>query len=56
MTADDIVAMLDASKDRAELLALLAPMRLPHGLSEGECARVTEALIAAAARCWRGRS
>jgi hypothetical protein len=55
MTADDIVTMLDTTKDRAELLALLAPMRLPHGLPETEQAKVTDAVVRAASRCWRGR-
>jgi hypothetical protein len=55
MTANDIIAALDTTRDRAELLALLAPLRLSVDLPDDDRARVTEALIAAASRCWRGR-
>jgi hypothetical protein len=55
MTVDQLVAIFGTINDRAALIAFLAPLRLPHGLPETERARVTAALIAAAARCWRGR-
>jgi hypothetical protein len=55
MTVDKLVAELDGINDRAELLALLAPLRLPTNLSAQERARVTIALVVAASRCWRGR-
>jgi hypothetical protein len=48
---DDIVALLDTTTDRAELIALLAPMRVPHALPKSECARLTAALMRATARC-----
>jgi hypothetical protein len=51
MCADNIVAMLDDTKDRAELLALLAPLRLPPDLSNNERSKITIALISAATRC-----
>lgn len=54
-TIDDIIAALDGINDRAELLALLAPLRLPTGLPEQDRARLTDALVAAASRCWKGR-
>jgi hypothetical protein len=55
MTADDIIAMLDATKDRAELLGLLAPMRLPESVSDFDRGRITAALTRAAAPCWKDR-
>jgi hypothetical protein len=55
MTADDIIALLDVTKDRAELLALLAPLRLPEGVSDFDRGRITAALTRAAARCWQRR-
>jgi len=55
MTTDDLVTLLDTTKNRAELLALLAPLRLSLDIPDEDKARVTEALIAAASRCWKGR-
>jgi len=55
MTVDELVAELNGINGRAELLALLAPLRLPANLPEQERARVTIALVVAASRCWRGR-
>jgi prophage regulatory protein len=55
MTIDELVETFATINDRAELIALLAPLRLPHGVSEHDKARVGEALTAAAARCWKGR-
>jgi len=55
MTVDQLVAIFATINDRAALIAFLAPLRLPDGLSENERARVSDALVAAAARCWRGR-
>jgi hypothetical protein len=55
MTVDELVATFATINDRAALIGFLAPLRLPHGLPEHDRARVTEALIAAASRCWRGR-
>ena len=55
MTTDDLVTLLDTTKNRAELLALLAPLRLTLDIPDEDKARVTEALIAAASRCWKGR-
>jgi hypothetical protein len=55
MTAADIIAMLDAAKDRAELIALLAPLRVPENADPFDRANLTSALIRAATRCWKGR-
>jgi len=55
MTVDELVATFAAINDRATLIALLAPLPLPPGLSGPDTARVTAALIAGASRCWRGR-
>jgi hypothetical protein len=55
MSPDDIISALDAAKDRAELTALLASLRLPDGTNDLDRGRVTSALIAAASRCWRRR-
>ena len=55
MTIDDIIAVLDATNDRAELIAFLTPLRLPLGVPEPDRARLTTALMAAASRVWKGR-
>jgi hypothetical protein len=55
MSVDELSATFATINDRAELIAFLAPLRLPHGLSEHERARLSEALLAATARCWRAR-
>jgi len=55
MTVDELVATFATINDRAELLVLLAPLRLSLDVPDSEKARVTEALIAAASRCWQGR-
>jgi hypothetical protein len=54
MTTDDLVAEFDKINDKIELIALLAPLRLPEGLGEPQKRKITNALIRAAARCWRG--
>jgi hypothetical protein len=54
-TADDVIDALNGITDRAELIALLTPLRMPRGLNEHDRARVTSAVVAAASRCWRGR-
>jgi len=53
MSVHELVATFATIHDRAALIAFLAPLRLPRGLSDDERARVTSALIAAASRCWR---
>jgi hypothetical protein len=53
MTIDAVIATLNKIRDRAELVAFLAPLRLPLGLSEKEKAKITSALIRATARCWK---
>jgi hypothetical protein len=53
---DELIEAFGKIADRAELAALMAPLRLPYDLPESQRARITDALIAAAARCWRGRS
>jgi hypothetical protein len=55
MCADDLVAVFDSINERIELIALLAPLRLPPGLSDSDRAKITVALIRAAARCWKDR-
>jgi hypothetical protein len=55
MSVDELVATFAAIHDRAELIALLAPLRLSAALPDDDRARVTEALIAATSRCWKGR-
>jgi hypothetical protein len=55
MTLDQLVAILDAIDNRAELVAFLTPLRLPTHLDGPERAKVTAALIAAASRVWKGR-
>jgi hypothetical protein len=55
LAADDLIAMLDATHDRAELIALLLPMRLPDSLDDLDRARLTSAIVAAASRCWKVR-
>jgi hypothetical protein len=55
MSADDIIAALDAVNDRAELLALLAPLRVPDNADNFTRARLTNALIRASVRCWKRR-
>jgi hypothetical protein len=55
MKGDEIIATFAAIHDRAALLAFLAPLRIPRDLPEAERARLTDALVAAASRCWKGR-
>jgi hypothetical protein len=55
MSVAEIVAVLESIDDRAELIALLTPLRMPTGLPEFERARLTAALMAAASRVWKGR-
>jgi hypothetical protein len=53
---EHLVAALDSIADRASLIGFLAPLRLPHDLPDNQRARLTEALMRAAARCWQSRS
>jgi hypothetical protein len=55
VTIDAVIDELNAINDRGELIAFLAPLRLPTNLDGPERARVTAALIAAASRCWKRR-
>jgi hypothetical protein len=54
--ANDIIAALDAAKTSAELVELLARLRLPDDADDYERGRVCSALIAVATRCWRRRA
>jgi len=36
MTASDLVSLLDGTKDRAELLAMLAPLRLSLDIPDSD--------------------
>jgi hypothetical protein len=55
MTIDELVMLLNDVSDRGELLALMAPLRLSLDIPDEDKGRVTEALIAAASRGWKGR-
>jgi hypothetical protein len=55
VTVNELVTIFASINDRAELIAFLAPLRLPHDLSDNDKSRITHALIGAASRCWRGR-
>jgi hypothetical protein len=54
MSVDDLVVEFDKVNDKVELIALLAPLRLPEGLGEPQKQKITNALIRATARCWKG--
>jgi hypothetical protein len=54
MTADDIIRELDRCRDRAELVALLAPLRLPANLDEFDRGRLSTAVVEAASRFGNG--
>jgi hypothetical protein len=54
MTVDDLVDEFDKINDKIELIALLAPLRLPAGLGEPQKQKIINALIRATARCWKG--
>jgi hypothetical protein len=56
MTVDDIIAILDVTNDRAELIAFLAPLRVPRGVSDHDRARLTSAVVRTASRVWKGRA
>jgi hypothetical protein len=51
----NIVDRLSAINTRDELIKYLGRLQLPHGLPESERARLCDAVIAAAARCWKRR-
>jgi hypothetical protein len=55
MTIDQLIADLDTIKDRAELVAFLAPLRVPASVTNSERARLARAVIKTAARCWANR-
>jgi hypothetical protein len=52
MTVDELIAVLDAVGERAELVAFLAPLRVPDHVTNSDRARLTSAVIRAASRCW----
>jgi hypothetical protein len=49
--AADLCKEFEKVKDRAELIALLAPLRLPKDVSESEKLQIGNALIRATWRC-----
>ena len=51
---DQLITELNNINDRAELIAFLAPLRMPAGLPKFQRARLTSALVAAATRVWKG--
>jgi hypothetical protein len=53
---DELICTLDSIDNRAELVAFLAPLRAPDDLPNDDRAKLTKALMRAAARCWRTRS
>jgi hypothetical protein len=55
MTIDAVIAELNKIGDRAELIAFLAPLRLPTNLDEFDRGRLSAAVVAAASRCWKRR-
>jgi len=55
MSVDEVIGAFEAIDNRAELVAFLAPLRMPDGLDEDDRARLTSALVAAATRVWKGR-
>lgn len=55
MTIDAVIAALNRINDRAELVAFMAPLRLPANLDDFERGRLTAAFVAAASRCWKRR-
>jgi hypothetical protein len=55
MTVDEIIATFATIHDRAALVAFLTPLRLPTDLPEHDRTRLTNALVATASRCWKGR-
>ena len=56
MTIDAVIVTLNSINDRAELVAFLAPLKVPHGESDLDRARLTTAVISAASRCWKRRA
>jgi hypothetical protein len=56
MNLDEVVAVLASINDRTAVVAFLTPLRLPVDLPEHDKARLTDALVAAASRCWKGRT
>jgi hypothetical protein len=55
MTIDAVIATLNEISDRAELVAFLAPLRLPTNLDEFDRGRLSTAVVEAASRCWKRR-
>jgi hypothetical protein len=55
MTIDAVIAELSAINNRAELVAFLAPLRLPADLDEFDRGRLSTAVVAAASWCWKRR-
>jgi len=55
-TTDEIIELLNSINNSAELAAVLAPMRLPRGLSDFDKGRLTSAVVVVASRCWKRRS
>jgi hypothetical protein len=55
-TVDEIIDLFDSIHSRVDLLTVLAPFKLPHGVDDFDKARLTGALVAAAARCWKSRT
>lgn len=53
MTAADIIDALDSTQDRAELVALLAPLRVPTNVDDFDRGQLATALVRAVGRCWR---
>jgi len=53
MTTSDIIRALDAVDSRNALIKFLKQWHAPDNASNEERARLTAAVVAAAARCWR---
>jgi len=55
-SVDEIIDLFNSIHSRVELLAFLAPFKMPHGLDDFDKARLASALVAAASRCWKSRT
>jgi hypothetical protein len=53
---DQLIADLGVIKDRADLIAFIAPLRVPDCATDTERAALTSALIRAASRCWANQN
>jgi hypothetical protein len=55
VSIDDVVGKLNSITGWAELLAFLAPLRLPDNLSDYDKGRLASAYCGACSRAWKDR-